>query len=104
MSRHETGDVTIRMGKEIDNMFTSLEVLDTKMRGYTLDPRDFPRPDYERQSDLILNYERSRADGWNNDLRFKYDRLLEKRAVYENIWIRWCDEARIEYFKPGNKI
>ena len=94
-------ELTAQIRRAIENMFTFLEILDDEMRSYTLDPQSYPRPDYERHNHSILNYDRQHRDGWNQDLRFRYERLLEKRACYENIWVRWCEEAGVEYLKPG---
>ncbi len=97
-------ELRIEIARDIGNMFTSLEVLDGRMRNYTLDPKNYPRPDYERYNNLILNYEKLHPDGWNTDLRSRYERLLEKRACYEDIWVRWCEDTGVEYMKPGRQI
>lgn len=99
-----TDGLRVKIQRDIEYMFTSLEAIDGSMRNYTLDPKNSPRPDYERYNNLILNYERLHTDGWNRDLRCRYERLLEKRACYEDIWVRWCEDAGIEYLKPGRKI
>ncbi len=100
----KTEELRAEMERDIENMFRSLEVLDGSMRSYTRDPQNSLRPDYERYNHMILNYDRSRSDGWTRDLRFRYDRLLEKRACYEDKWVRWCEDVGMEYMKPGRKI
>jgi hypothetical protein len=93
-------ELKAEIGRDIENMLVSLEVLDGRMKSYAQDSKDYPRPDYESHNDLILNYERSHPNGWNRDLRFRYDRLLEKRACYEDTWFRWYEDAGLQYLKP----
>ena len=90
--------------RDIENMFTSLELLDEQMKTYSLDPKNVPIPAYERYNDLVLNYDRMRRDGWNRDLKYRYERLLEKRLVYEETWIRWFEDAGLQYWKAGRKL
>ena len=90
--------------RDLENMFASLELLDDQMRHYTLNPKDHPKPNYERYNSVVLAYERAHRDGWNGNLRFMYGRLLEKRACYEDTWFRWFEDAGLEYWKPGNKL
>ena len=100
----KTEELTAEIERDIEDMFRFLEVLDGGMKSYTGDPENYPRPDHERYNDMVLNYERFHSDGWSNDLRFRYNRLLEKRACYEDTWVRWCEYAGLEYLKAGRKI
>jgi hypothetical protein len=95
---------SVRIERDIENMFSSLELLDNQMRNYTLEPKEHPRPDYERYNNLVLSYERSHRDGWTRNLRFRYERLLEKRACYEDTWLRWFEDAGLQYWKSGAKL
>ena len=97
-------DLSAKIERDIENMLTSLEVLDEQLRTYTLDPKNNPRPDYERYNDLVLNYGTSHRNGWNRDLTYRYDRLLEKRACYEDTWLRWFEDAGLQYWKSGRKL
>ena len=93
-------DLKAEIGRDIESMLASLEVLDGRMKSYARDAKNYPRPDYESLNDMILNYERSQPNGWNRDLTFRYDRLLEKRVCYEDTWLRWYEDAGLQYLKP----
>ncbi|MDY6838719.1 MAG: hypothetical protein SWH78_12175 [Thermodesulfobacteriota bacterium] len=95
---------SVRIERDLENMLSSLELLDDQMRNYTLNPKEYPKPDYERYNSLVLAYETAHRDGWNGNLRFRYERLLEKRACYEDTWLRWFDDAGLQYWKPGKKL
>jgi hypothetical protein len=97
-------ELRAKIKRDIESMFTSLDLLDDQMRNYSLNPKEHPRPDYERYNNLVLNYERLHRDGWNRDLRFRYGRLLEKRVIYEDTWQRWFEDRGLQYWKAGKEL
>jgi hypothetical protein len=99
----DTEKLRARIRRDLETMLTSLDLLDDQMRNYCLNPKERPRPDYERYNNLVLNYESTHRDGWNTDLRFRYGRLLEKRACYEDTWRRWFEDAGLQYWTTGDK-
>ncbi|MDY6951611.1 MAG: hypothetical protein SWE60_08870 [Thermodesulfobacteriota bacterium] len=90
--------------RDLENMLASLDILDCQLRDYTRDPQNCPRPDYERYNQTVLNYENLQRDGWSNDLRYRYERVLEKRQCYEGTWMRWFEDARLQYWKAGTRL
>ncbi|MDY6987383.1 MAG: hypothetical protein SWQ30_04930 [Thermodesulfobacteriota bacterium] len=94
----------VRIKTDIENMLVSLDILDGQLRDYTRDPQNAPRPDYERYNQTVLNYENLHRDAWSNDLRYRYDRVLEKRQCYEDSWMRWFEDASLQYWKAGAKL
>ncbi len=99
VKKKKTEELTAEIERErdIEDMFRFLEVLDRQMNSYTFDPELFPRPEHEEYNDFVLNYERFHLDGWSNDLRSRYNKLLEERASHEDIWVRRCEDAGLEY-------
>ena len=93
-----------KIERDIENMFRTLEALDSQMKRYTDDPKGNPRPNYERYNNWVLDYDKVHQEGWTKELRWKYERVLEKRACYEDLWVRWCEEAGVYYHKAGRKI
>jgi hypothetical protein len=93
-----------RIQRDIENMLASLQILDGQLRDYTHDPDSCPQPDYERYNHTLMNYQCVHRDGWTSDLRYRYERVLEKRACYEDSWRTWFEDASLQYWKAGTKL